>query len=230
MKIVVFVTLCAIPFVNHAQENNWGKGLSFEVSGFQASAKRNYEVMDAKARPGFGATILKRFSICQKWAIETGIGFTQFNSEFTFYRPVDEPGTKVVFWHVNSSLNYLRIPLFATYSHGLTLKSALNFSAGINTRVLIATKETEYGNFMWNDILYYRTYNLMPIISPQVAVGYNYALKNNSSIRLEAFAGRDINRFNSKHWKYGTEPGRLSYFGLNLRYTLGRSVRSAQVK
>ncbi|WP_222166166.1 outer membrane beta-barrel protein [Edaphocola aurantiacus] len=230
MKIIVFVALCAIPFVNHAQQNNWSKGLSIEISGFQASAKRNDEVMDAKARPGFGAAILKRFPVCQKWAIETGIGFTQFNTQFTFYRPVGEPGTEIVFWHVNSSLNYLKIPLFATYSRGLSSKSALNFSAGINTRILITAKETEYGNFMWNDLLYYRYYNSMPIISPQVAIGYNYALKNNSGIRLEAFVGRDINRFNSKHWKYYTEPGRLYYYGLNVRYTFGRSIRSTQVK
>ncbi|MNS39370.1 hypothetical protein D3C72_716490 [compost metagenome] len=78
---------------------------------------------------------------------------------------------------------------------------------------------------MWNDMYYLQDYNRMPIISPQVALGYNYALKNNSSIRLETFAGRDINRFERKNWKYYVEPGRLYYLGLNLRYTFGRSVR-----
>lgn len=224
MKKVLAAVLCFVPFVNQAQQN-WGKGLSIEISGFQATANRVHGDFETRARPGFGVALVKRFPVCQKWAIETGIGFTQFNPQFTFYRLAGEPGTENYSWRLNASLNYLRIPFLATYSHSLTPKSALNFSAGINARVLVAQKDIEYGNFMWNDIEYLQSYNRLPIISPQLALGYNYALKDNSSIRLEFFAGRDINRFERKYWKYGVEPGRLYYAGLNLRYTFGRSIR-----
>ncbi|MNU17117.1 hypothetical protein D3C71_52970 [compost metagenome] len=230
LKIAVFVVLCSIPFVNHAQQNNWGKGLSIEISGFQASANRIHGEFDTKARPGFGAALLKRFPVSQKWSIETGIGFTKFNPQFTFYNPSMDPATvngteNFLLWGLNANLYYLRIPLFVTYNHGLTPKSALNFSAGINTRVLVAHKVTEYGNFRWDGMEDLQNYNPLPIISPQVAIGYSYALKNNSGIHLEAFTGRDMNRFVDNYWNSDLGTGSLSYFGLNLRYTFGRSVR-----
>lgn len=225
-KFLAVLPLSLISLPGMAQ---FKSGLGLEFSSFLASPASKKANFSSQAKAGYGISIMKQFSLCKQWGIATGVGLSRFNTSFRYDYPSDVPEVVNGFWNVEAQLNYIRVPVFATYELGLNSKSALNFSAGVNTRILISRQDKQDGNMLWAYVYLGEDYETTPIITPQIAVGYTRSFKNNTDLRLEAFAGQDANNFVNRMWKYRYGPGAgpMSSVGLNLRYSFGKTVKTA---
>src|SRR5690625_2294818 len=84
---------------------------------------------------GFGATFLAQTPIYKNLSFETGLGITNFNSQFHFNyirkNTNDSVNTKL-----NISLFYAKVPIYLTYNLSLHKRSAISFSLGTDIRFL----------------------------------------------------------------------------------------------
>src|SRR5690625_4552440 len=170
---------------------------------------------------GFGATFLVQTPIYKNLSFETGLGITNFNSQFHFdythlitRRQIKET--------LNISLYYINLPFIVGYYFPISPSSKIGTSLGLDTRFL----------FTYQDILYetiggqkgVHRYNKF-IFSPKFNISYNLKLKNQQNISLEAKVGYDSNKIiNNKtfggSWGFYKNLSRASYqyYGISLKY------------
>ncbi len=174
---------------------------------------------------GFGATFLAQTPIYKNLSFETGLGITNFNSQFHFNyirkNTNDSVNTKL-----NISLFYAKLPIYLTYNLQLNTQSAINFSLGADLRFLFLWQDN-YQEIIWEFInLPTGRYSFI-IPSFKAVVGYNFQLLNsNNIIRFEAFFGQDLLKFTfgGNHpllgWGFYKNLSRASYqyYGISLKY------------
>src|SRR5690625_1820280 len=135
---------------------------------------------------GFGATFLVQTPIYKNLSFETGLGITNFNSQFHF-KYIRKYTTDSVNTKLNISLFYVKVPLFITYNLPLNTQSAINFSLGVDLRFLFWEKDN-YQEIIGEFInLTTARYNFF-ITSINDKLGYTV----NKKYRIETFAGIDL--------------------------------------
>src|SRR5690625_637504 len=174
---------------------------------------------------GLGATFLVQTSIYKNLSFETGLGITNFNSQFHFdythlitRRQIKET--------LNISLYYINLPFIVGYYFPISPSSKIGTSLGLDTRFLFTYQDN------YQDILYetiggqkgVHRYNKF-IFSPKFNISYNLKLKNQQNISLEAKVGYDSNKIiNNKtfggSWGFYKNLSRASYqyYGISLKY------------
>lgn len=221
--------LFALPYSELQAQREWQYGLGLDI--FQTRIHNvdrenfngyGHSMPGSKQndRSGFGAAFLAKRKICKGLYFETGAGLSVFRSRFQFdymHRIAHIP----IEVDLNIMLLYVKLPLLLNYEIPLSERSGLNMSLGVNTRLV---------GFFWDDFqegLYelvrvapYK-YNFL-IVSPQVALGYTHQLSGKKSIRIEAFAGNDLNEFVMDRPMFGffknLSTAHYSYYGLGLKY------------
>ncbi len=175
-------------------------------------------------RLGFGATFLMQCPIYKNLHFETGVGISNFRSQFKFDYIRNLAGISIpIDRQLDISLYYLRLPLFATYNLRLSPHSTINISLGVNTKFLFA----HYDNyqkilveFIGGQSGIYRYDRL--IAAPEIRIGFSKQLNGQNSIRLESFYGFDTEKFvgNRGWWGfYGNlSTAHYSYYGASLKY------------
>lgn len=170
---------------------------------------------------GYGVSFLAKLPLSKRIDLESGLGISTFHSQFHFKYLNNMGNTKL-----NISLFYLNIPLFLTYHFPVTSSSAIHTSLGINTKFLFAY----YDNFekIINEAIGGQTgidrYSQF-VYSPQLNIGYSFKFTYMKSIRLDAMAGYDLNKFTNQNnlrgnWGFYTNvhPSLYSYYGMSLKY------------
>src|SRR5690625_3005255 len=99
---------------------------------------------------GFGATFLAQTPIYKNLSFETGLGITNFNSQFHF-KYIRQNTNDSVNTKLNISLFYAKAPLYLTYNLSLNKRSALSFSLGADLRFLFWWKDN-YQEIIWEFI------------------------------------------------------------------------------
>src|SRR5690606_9251294 len=90
-------------------------------------------------RLGFSATFLAQTPIYKNFSFETGLGVTNFRSQFHFnYIDTFVGITIPIERKLNISLYYLALPLKVAYNFRLSPSSSVHTSIGINTKFLFA--------------------------------------------------------------------------------------------
>jgi len=166
---------------------------------------------------GFGATFLVQTPIYKNLSFETGLGITNFNSQFHF-KYIRKYTTDSVNTKLNISLFYVKVPLFITYNLPLNTQSAINFSLGVDLRFLFWEKDN-YQEIIGEFInLPTARYNFF---IPSINVKLGYTL--NKKYRIETFAGIDLKKTVGKErgwWGFYKNLSTASYlnYGLSLKY------------
>jgi hypothetical protein len=169
-------------------------------------------------RLGFGLTFLASKPIYKNFSFETGLGGTNFNSQFLF-RYYDQNRSDSVNTKFNISLYYLKIPLLISYNYPINSNSKLNFSIGADLRFLLLSNDNfdKINNYFIN--LGNNRYHLF-IPSLITRIGYTANLKSNKRIRAEFFIGKDLNTIMTFRWGFYENLSTASYlnYGLSLQY------------
>ena len=228
-KISLFLILILGITTSYAQRKiNYGVGIDV----FQTKLNNVEEAIPGykfqqNDRLGFGVSFLAQAPIYKNLSFETGIGISNFRSQFQFDYP-DLLPPEDIDSKLNISLYYLNIPLMLNYNFQLNQKSAISLSGGINTRFLFAWKDN-YQEIINVDIYLPKDKYRFLITSPQLAIGYSKFLKNGHKIRLEGNAGFDLQTFTFgkdglRDWGFYKQLTNASYtyYGIGLKYFLGK--------
>ncbi len=173
---------------------------------------------------GFGATFLVQTPIYKNLSFETGLGITNFNSQFHF-KYIRQNTNDSVNTKLNISLFYAKAPLYLTYNLSLNKRSAISFSLGTDIRFLFL------GDDNFQEIIYElinlgnpRLYKIL-IFSPQISLGYSFKLKNNATIQLKGTGGLDLGKAMRPNnmiqgWGFYNNlfASHYTYYGLSLKY------------
>ena len=228
-KISLFLILILILGITTAYaQRKINYGLGFDI--FQTKLNNVPEAIPGfgfkqNDRLGFGVSFLAQAPIYKNLSLETGIGISNFRSQFQFedFESGSQFQSKT---NLNIALYYLNIPLMLSYNFQLNQKSAISLSGGMNTRFLFARKDN------YQEII--NAYIYLPkdkyrflITSPQLAIGYSKLLKNGNKIRLEGNAGFDLQTFtigkdDLRSWGFYKHLTHASYtyYGIGLKYFL----------
>src|SRR5690554_279065 len=166
---------------------------------------------------GFGATFLAQTPIYKNLSFETGLGITNFNSQFHF-NYIRKNTNDSVNMKLNISLFYAKVPIYLTYNLSLNKRSALSFSLGADLRFLFWEKDN-YQEIIWEFIYLPRArYNFF---IPSINVKLGYTL--NKKYRIDTFIGIDIKNTVGKErgwWGFYENLSKASYqyYGLSLKY------------
>jgi len=187
--------LCYGTILSNAQQNI-RIGIGFEIFHTPLKNVAN-EIIDnngqihsrqfSQNKPlGYGLNFLVNKPLPNSFSIETGIGVSNYRNQFVFTDLENYP------IHYNLSLYYIKIPLMFSFQSSWSKKSSINIAAGIQARFLLNWTELYKEQVNLPDIGLPRDQFHFFNLSPQLAIGYNYKLKNNNIIRLESFAGLDL--------------------------------------
>jgi len=176
-------------------------------------------------RLGFGARFLAQIPIYKNLSLETGLGITNFNSQFHFNYVDTFVGVIIpIDRKLNISLYYLNLPLKIAYIFPLSSSSSIHASIGINSKFLIAHNDN-YEKIIveliggQSGIQRYSRF----VFSPQFNIGFSTKL-GKQIIRLDLMTGFDIGKFTDekKSWWFGfyqnLSTAHYSYYGLSLKY------------
>lgn len=175
-------------------------------------------------RLGFGATFLASKPIYKNLSFESGIGITNFRSQFHF-NYIHSITNRLIDKKLNISLYYLKIPARITYYFPINVKSKINFSMGADIRCLFLGddnfQETIYEHIYLGNP---RLYKIL-IFSPQISLGYSFKLKNDVAILLEGNGGIDLakamrpsNMIQGWGFYNNLFTAHYTYYGLSLKY------------
>jgi hypothetical protein len=174
-------------------------------------------------RLGWGATYLAVFPINKKINLETGIGISHFRSQFQFeyvHRMTGNQTKK----NLNINLLYAKIPLMLSYNVPITSKSKLNIAGGFNVRLLFGPIDN-YQKIIFELYTIPSARYKISIVSPNIALGYEYVFKDNRRFRLEANAGFDFNSFTNSdshfsRWGFyeNLATAHYTYYGMSIKY------------
>src|SRR5690554_96827 len=174
---------------------------------------------------GFGATFLAQTPIYKNLSFETGLGITNFNSQFHFNYIDTFVGVIIpIDRKLNISLYYLNLPLKIAYNFPISPSSSIQASIGINSKFLFAHNdnyEKIIVEFIGGQSGIHR-YNQF-ILTPQFNIGFSKKLRK-QTIRLDLITGFDTGKFTNenKSWWFGfyKNLSTASYlnYGLSLKY------------
>ena len=175
-------------------------------------------------RIGFGVNFLMQRPIYKNLSFETGLGITNFRSQFKFDY-IDSRSYDHIKSTLDISLFYLKIPLLATYNFHLNQKSAINLSSGLNIRILCGWRDN-YQEIISEFIMLPKGRYKFLIASPFLSLGYTYKLNNNNGLRVEANAGIDLQKFTFRGhdpllgWGFyrNLADASYQYYGLSIKY------------
>ncbi len=175
-------------------------------------------------RLGFGATYLASIPVSKKMNLETGIGITNFRSQFRFDYTHGITGNQVKA-NLNIHLIYAKLPLLLSYNIPLAPSSRLNIIFGLNTRLLLLPIDN-YQRIIYEfyQVPYFFKYKIA-IVAPQIALGYEHTLKDKRKIRFEANASFDLTSFTNNDsplllWGFYENLATANYgsYGMSVKY------------
>jgi len=169
---------------------------------------------------GFGATFLAQTPIYKNLSFETGLGITNFNSQFHFMY-YDQIRSDSVNTKLNISLFYFKVPILISYSFPMNSRSLISLSLGSDLRFLFLSKDNfdEINNYfinLGNNRYRYRLF--IPCV--KTGIKYTSKLKSNKVFETEFFIGKDLNRIMTFRWGFYENLSTASYlnYGLSLKY------------
>lgn len=176
---------------------------------------------------GFGATYLASVPVFKNLAFETGLGITNFNSQFHFdYVDTFVGLTIPIDRKLNISLYYLNLPLKVAYNFPINPSSSIHASIGINSKFLFAY----YDNYEKTIVEFIGGLSSIDryrrlIFSPELSIGYSFKFNNERVIKFEITTSHDLNRMTSqkilkRSWGFysNLQPAYYSNYGVRIKY------------
>src|SRR5690554_6209218 len=193
--------------LNNVDRENFS-GYGHSVPGFKQNDKL-----------GFGASFLASTPIYKNVSFETGLGITNFRSQFHFNYEHRFAG-----WidkKLNISLYYLKIPTRITYGIPINVKSKINFSLGAEMKFLLWGQDN-YRDILYELVGFETSYNFF-IPSVYTAIGYSIKLKNAKKVQIEGYFGQDFTHAIGKErgfWGFYKNLSIASYhnYGISIKY------------
>jgi hypothetical protein len=169
---------------------------------------------------GFGASFLASIPVYKNLSFETGLGITNFRSQFHFnyLHPITN---SLIDKKLNISLYYLKIPTRITYYVPINVKSKINFSLGTEMKFLLWGQDN-YRDILYELVGFETSYNFF-IPSIYATIGYSIKLKNTKRVQIEGYFGQDFKNTIGKErgfWGFYRNLSSASYhnYGISIKY------------